>query len=119
LAWAPSKVKEEAVLTSFGRRSRASSSHRNSREGVSTAVYGQHEKVHGDVAEDFKRALGEGAFGTFTQYVQRFDAHDIPFDGPTGIVHRVQKLLNTYSALDPYAKGDLMDRFVKIILKHA
>jgi hypothetical protein len=51
--------------------------------------------------------------------VHRFDSHSIPFDGPSGIVTRVEKLLDSAPSLDAEGKRDLLDRFIRIILQHA
>ena len=59
-------------------------------------------------------------FSQFVIDVHQFDAHEIPFDGPNGIIALVQRLL-TMSPLDlgPAGKRKLLDRFVKIILQQA
>lgn len=49
--------------------------------------------------------------------VHQFDAHEIPFDGPTGIVASVERLLTTAPHLSDEGKKTLLDRFVKIILQ--
>ena len=51
--------------------------------------------------------------------VHRFDAHDIPFDGPTGIVARVERLLRTAPDLSEEGKKRLLDSFVRIVLQNA
>jgi hypothetical protein len=51
--------------------------------------------------------------------VHRFDAHAIPFDGPTGIITRVERLLDTAPNLDGEEKRALLDRFIRIILQNA
>jgi hypothetical protein len=51
--------------------------------------------------------------------VHRFDAHDIPFDGPTGIVARVERLLETAPDLGEEGKQRLLDSFVRVILQNA
>ena len=50
--------------------------------------------------------------------VHRFDAHDIPFDGPTGIVARVERLLMVAPGLDENGKRQLLDDFVRVILQN-
>jgi hypothetical protein len=50
--------------------------------------------------------------------VHRFDAHDIPFDGPTGIVARVERLLLTAPGLDEEKRRRLLDDFVRVILQN-
>ena len=51
--------------------------------------------------------------------VHRFDAHDIHFDGPTGIVARVERLLETAPDLGEEGKQRLLDSFVRVILQNA
>jgi hypothetical protein len=51
--------------------------------------------------------------------VHRFDAHAIPFDGPTGIVPRVERLLERSFRVDDEGRRDLMDRFIRVILQNA
>lgn len=51
--------------------------------------------------------------------VHQFDAHEIPFDGPTGITTRVEQLLGKSSTLKPQEKKQLMDQLVRIILRNA
>ncbi|KAF8076614.1 hypothetical protein FPV67DRAFT_424215 [Lyophyllum atratum] len=52
-------------------------------------------------------------------YVHRFDAHEIPFDGPRGIVSRVERLLKTAPDLGEEGKRQLLDSFVRVVLQHA
>ena len=50
--------------------------------------------------------------------VRQFDAHEIPFDGRKGIVERVERLLK--QAPDRgQDNGELLDKFVRIILQNA
>ena len=51
--------------------------------------------------------------------VHRFDAHDIPFDGPNGIVAQVERLLRTAPDLSEDGKKRLLDSFVRIVLQNA
>ena len=160
LAWAPSKVREEALLPSatFFTRSISNSSSKRSRSGStatgassSTAGNGsgrskgrmmneddvQRSKLGKEVAELFRHAIdpeGYAAFrkcefffffwGTlsldaFFQDVHQFDAHEIPFDGPTGIVARVNRLLDSAPGLGIEARQHLLDKFIRIILQQA
>ncbi|KAK7031391.1 condensin complex subunit 2 [Favolaschia claudopus] len=105
LAWAPTKVRENAVMpeSSFGRSLSAS----------------RREQQGKEVAEVFRNALDEDGYRSFKKYVHRFDAHEIPFDGPTGIVTRVERLLRKANHLPDDARRDLLDSFVKLILQNA
>ena len=49
--------------------------------------------------------------------MHQFDAHEIPFDGPTGIVARVERLLASAPGLGDDAKLRLLDKFIRIILQ--
>ena len=51
--------------------------------------------------------------------VHQFDAHEIPFDGPTGVIARSQRLLDKRSNLGEESKRILIDRLVKIVLQNA
>jgi hypothetical protein len=51
--------------------------------------------------------------------VHQFDAHEIPFDGPTGIIPQVERLLSTAPGLSEEGKKKLLDNFVRVILQHA
>lgn len=51
--------------------------------------------------------------------VHQFDAHGIPFDGPNGIVARVERLLKTAPDLSEEGKKQLLDSFVRIVLENA
>lgn len=51
--------------------------------------------------------------------VHKFDAHEIPFDGPTGIVTLVEDLLAVRSHLDGDKKQRLVDKFIRILLSQA
>ncbi|KAJ7257938.1 hypothetical protein B0H12DRAFT_1015169 [Mycena haematopus] len=105
LAWAPTKVREDAVMpeSSFGRSLSAS----------------RREQQGKEVAEVFRKALDENGYRSFKKYVHRFDAHEIPFDGPTGIVTRVERLLRKAQHLGDDARQELLDSFIKLILQTA
>ncbi|KAJ7498692.1 hypothetical protein FB451DRAFT_1161391 [Mycena latifolia] len=105
LAWAPTKVREDAVMpeSSFGRSLNAS----------------RREQQGKEIAEVFRNALDEDGYRSFKKYVHRFDAHEIPFDGPTGIVTRVERLLRKARHIDDTERERLLDSFVKLILQSA
>jgi hypothetical protein len=55
-----------------------------------------------------------------TADVRRFDAQMIPFDGPTGIVSRVENLLAKHAhSLDDKDREELMDMFIRVVLQNA
>ncbi|KAJ7180336.1 hypothetical protein C8R43DRAFT_870730 [Mycena crocata] len=106
LAWAPTKVREDAVMpeSSFGRTLSAS----------------RREQQGKEVAEVLRQVLDEDSYRSFKKYVHRFDAHEIPFDGPTGIVTRVERLLRKGAPhTDDDERARLLDNFVKLILQNA
>ncbi|KAJ7355579.1 hypothetical protein DFH08DRAFT_503309 [Mycena albidolilacea] len=105
LAWAPTKVREDAVMpeSSFGR----------------TLSANRREQQGKEVAEVFRNALDEDGYRNFKKYVHRFDAREIPFDGPTGIVTRVERLLRKAQHLADDQRRELLDSFVKLILQTA
>jgi hypothetical protein len=53
-----------------------------------------------------------------TTDVRQFDAHEIPFDGPSGIVERVERLLKNASNVGQDNRA-ILDKFVRIILQNA
>ncbi|RDB20106.1 hypothetical protein Hypma_012749 [Hypsizygus marmoreus] len=133
LAWAPTTVREDALLPSsrFFERSVSGSSSVGGRSGggrsASGSTNGGHETIEEEkqrsgigreVAEVFKNALDDAGYATFKKYVHRFDAHDIPFDGPMGIVARVERLLTTAPDLSEEGKRRLLDSFVRVILQN-
>jgi hypothetical protein len=71
------------------------------------------------VTEAFREVLDDASFAKFKKYVHQFDAHAIPFDGPSGIVPRVEKLLERSFRLDNIGRRDLMDQFIRVILQNA
>ncbi|KAI0375823.1 hypothetical protein BV20DRAFT_1048085 [Pilatotrama ljubarskyi] len=119
LTWAPTRVREEAVLNVGPRRmgmsastsaARSQSRWRNADEdgrlGVGTAS---------DVAEAFKEALGDSAYGIFKTYVHRFDANAIPLDGPYGLLVHVERLLDSAPGVDQRRKRLLLERFLRVV----
>ena len=60
-------------------------------------------------------------FFCFFLDIRRFDAQTIPFDGPSGLITRVETLLNNAPApgLDEHEKQELLDRFIRVVLQHA
>ncbi|KAF8897748.1 hypothetical protein BD779DRAFT_1667673 [Infundibulicybe gibba] len=137
LAWAPTKVREDALLPSstFFGRSMSISSSGTGRSGSLSSAISRGRKVKGieeegdgeenrmrfgkEVAELFRSALDDEGYDVFKRYVHRFDAHDIPFDGPTGILARVERLLAKSPKLRDEDRQHLLDNFVRIILQNA
>ncbi|KAF8351613.1 hypothetical protein F5887DRAFT_938336 [Amanita rubescens] len=128
-AWAPSSVREEVLLPALGRSfSQTSSvtsgpSTAGKSNGKRDAIYEDNaegvSKLGKEVAAVFKNSLDHDGFVNFRKYVHQFDAHEIPFDGPTGITTRVEQLLGESSRLKPQEKKQLMDQLVRIILRNA
>ncbi|KAJ7639052.1 hypothetical protein FB45DRAFT_904599 [Roridomyces roridus] len=104
-SWAPTKVREDAVMpdSSLGRTLSAT----------------RREQQGKEIADVFRNALDEEGYRNFKKYVHRFDAHEIPFDGPTGIVNRVERLLRKAKNLDDDERARLLDSFIKLILQNA
>lgn len=129
LAWAPSTVREEALLPllnigrSFSHSSSASESHNTGKSTASSngAKAGNEgmSQLGKEVAAVFKSTLDRDGFANFKRYVHQFDAHEIPFDGPTGIISRIEQLLGESSTLQQHEKRELMDQLVRIILRNA
>ncbi|PPQ77393.1 hypothetical protein CVT25_010975 [Psilocybe cyanescens] len=151
LSWAPSKVREAALLPSSGFFSRSlsgsSGGHHNMSRTASGSTTGrsgsmtrgasgngngrsrgndgdmtrdvERSKLGKEVAEVFKSALNPEDYKLFKTYVHQFDAHEIPFDGPMGIVTLVENLLVSAPHLGDDGKRRLLDKFVRIILQQA
>jgi len=51
--------------------------------------------------------------------VHRFDAHDIPLNGPNGIVARAERLLDTSTNISPARKQYLLDNFARVITQNS
>ncbi|KNZ77159.1 hypothetical protein J132_06154 [Termitomyces sp. J132] len=129
LSWAPSSVREDALLPSSVLMSRSvsgSSSHASRSVGKSfsgsTSGHGTSEEssvLASEVAKVFKSTLDDMGFKTFQRYIDRFDAREIPIDGPTGIVTRVERLLASTSGLSEEDKRQLLENFIQVVLQHA
>ncbi|KAJ3560434.1 hypothetical protein NP233_g10843 [Leucocoprinus birnbaumii] len=131
LAWAPTKVREDALLkssslfnrsmsNSSGSRSANSSAHGHETTGSRSGDMSEEKlKLGREIGELFRKALGEARYTRFKTYIYQFDAHEIPFDGPTGIVSKVDSLLATVPTLGLDEKRKLMDKLVRIILQNA
>ncbi|KAF5321856.1 hypothetical protein D9619_000484 [Psilocybe cf. subviscida] len=146
LAWAPSKVREEALLlptsgffartasgtsgSTGGQGAASRSTSGASSSGVGHPMNGnggavktvrdvERSKAGKEVAEIFRSALDPHGYAMFKSYVHKFDAHEIPFDGPTGIVTLVEDLLAVRSHLDGDKKQRLVDKFIRILLSQA
>ncbi|KAL0573122.1 hypothetical protein V5O48_008844 [Marasmius crinis-equi] len=118
LSWAPTRVREDALLPAGKFMSRKSPS-APSRKGVATRhveFEDERTKVGQEIAEVFKRVLDEDAFIAFKHYVHQFDSHEIPFDGPTGIIARTERLLGKASSLGPEDQQNLVNKLIRVIL---
>ncbi|TCD69869.1 hypothetical protein EIP91_005946 [Steccherinum ochraceum] len=124
LSWAPSKVREEAVLLYGGKQPNTVNSGSTGRARARWKSGWVDEEgrlgssssrpAGSDVAEAFEEALGPAAYSTFKTYVHRFDAHAIPLDGPYGLVSHAKRLLDS-SSLSERRKQVLMDRFIRFV----
>ncbi|KAF9054979.1 hypothetical protein BDZ89DRAFT_1055605 [Hymenopellis radicata] len=124
LSWAPTKVREDALLPSstfaLDKRSFSASSRVGMRRNWSQDEEDE-SKLGKDIAEKFRNALDADGYTTFKQYVHRFDAQEIPIDGPHGIIARARRLLDRCSilTLTEGQKDRLTDDLFKIILQNA
>lgn len=78
----------------------------------------ERSKLGKEVAEVFRSVLDERGYGLFKTYVKQFDAHEIPFDGPLGIVEKVERLLRNAPDRGQDNRA-LLDKFVRIIFQTA
>lgn len=53
--------------------------------------------------------------------VRHFNAKNIPFDGPSGLITRVEKLLSAAPppGLKAHERQELLDRFIQVVLQNA
>ncbi|KIY69751.1 hypothetical protein CYLTODRAFT_420436 [Cylindrobasidium torrendii FP15055 ss-10] len=121
LSWVPSKVRQDALLpSSMFPLDKRSQSHSGSSRSGGRIENGQNGRdgssIGKDIAEKFRLALDPTGYSAFKRYVHQFDAQEIPFDGPTGIVARVERLLENSSNLTDDRKRRLVDNLVRIIL---
>lgn len=117
LSWAPSKVREEAMLRTIPVTSASADAALRARSRWRGPTPDEEGRlgVASDVAEAFREVLGDAAYATFKTYVHRFDAHAIPLDGPFGLIHHVQRLLDSAPGTDRRRKQALLDRFVRVV----
>ncbi|KAH9850761.1 hypothetical protein C2E23DRAFT_298815, partial [Lenzites betulinus] len=115
LSWAPTRVKEDAVLRRVGVSASTSAARSKSRwrgvdeEGRLAAG------AASDVAAAFKEVLGDSAYGIFKNYVHRFDANAIPLDGPYGLLVHVERLLDGAPGVDQRRKRMLLEKFLRVV----
>jgi len=101
LNWAPTRLKEEAAM-----RTRT-----KWRDEAEVKEYGRSQ-----VAESFEQVLGENGYAKFREYVHRFDARLMPLDGPSGLMRKVERLLETSArGLDQKTKRELLERFDHVV----
>ncbi|KAH7911557.1 hypothetical protein BJ138DRAFT_1085367 [Hygrophoropsis aurantiaca] len=103
LSWAPNRVREEAVMPGLF-LSRANSRKAPNNRGR-------------DVTKVFENVLSETGFEAFKKYVHRFDAHTIPLEGPSGLLSRVEKLLNS-TGIEERVKAELLGEFATFVEGH-
>ncbi|CAK5275312.1 unnamed protein product [Mycena citricolor] len=103
LAWAPNKLREDAVLPASP-LARSLDASRRVEQGQK-------------VAEEFRNVLDDDGYRSFKHYVHRFDMHEMSIDGSAGIVARVERLLKKTRHLSDEERARLMDSFVRIILQ--
>ena len=144
LTWAPSRVREEAVLRVGGPRAGMSSSTSAAMRARSRWRGADEEGrltagAASDVAEAFKETLGDAAYGIFKNCqssrscfvcrmsevltdvlmlhtdVHRFDANAIPLDGPYGLLVHVERLLDNAPGVDQRRKRVLLERFLRVV----
>ncbi|KAL4076172.1 hypothetical protein V8B97DRAFT_57570 [Scleroderma yunnanense] len=104
LAWAPSHVREEAVMPGL-------------------FVVKENIKANGrsygfDVTKVFEEILSAADFEAFKKYVHRYDAHIISLDGPSGLLSRVDKLL-VNSRIGEHERNSLMTEFACFVENHS
>ncbi|KZT29281.1 hypothetical protein NEOLEDRAFT_1145059 [Neolentinus lepideus HHB14362 ss-1] len=103
LAWAPSKIKEDAIFPH---------SH-----GMCIIRNKEREQLFMEV----RAAVGEPGLQRIEKYIRRFEAGQIPLDGSSGLITRVKKILDSGpsslsgSRTDDRVKRALTDRLVRVV----
>ncbi|KAL1946520.1 hypothetical protein VTO73DRAFT_14624 [Trametes versicolor] len=119
LTWAPSRVREEAVLKVGPRNLGMSASTTAARSKSRWRGADEEGRLTvgaaSDVAVAFKEALGDSAYGIFKAYVHRFDANAIPLDGPYGLLAHIERLLDGAPGVDHRRKRILLDKFLRVV----
>ncbi|KAJ8086873.1 hypothetical protein PM082_005698 [Marasmius tenuissimus] len=119
LSWAPTKVREDVLLPAgsfVSGKSRSAPSRKGLAQRHVEFQDQERTKVGQEIAEAFKKVLDEDAFIAFKHYVHQFDAHEIPFDGPSGIIARTERLLGKASNLGPEDQQNLVNKLIRVIL---
>ncbi|KAH8830404.1 hypothetical protein DL96DRAFT_940844 [Flagelloscypha sp. PMI_526] len=118
LSWAPQTLREDRLLPGShllpdGR----SSPHSTAEEDPANIA---EQKIVGEeIAQIFRKALDERGYAAFKEYIRRFDAHELPFDGPKGIIARVERLLSRRApGLASDGQAQLLGRFVRVVLQN-
>ncbi|KAF9780219.1 hypothetical protein BJ322DRAFT_321844 [Thelephora terrestris] len=105
LNWAPTRVREEAVMDF----SEMGVSPRWRREAE------MKESYRVKVLESFEQVLSESGYAKFREYIQRFDSRSMPVDGPSGLMHKVRRLLETSArGLDAKTKQLLLEKLDRV-----
>lgn len=141
LSWAPTKIRETALLP-FGKGRTSFSA--SSRNGLRREL-DERSQIGKEIADEFCRVLDEDGYALFKHCesyfvilprgapayhatyltlfylidVHCFDAHEIPIDGPTGIIAHAERLLDTAGHISLAERRQLLDRLVRIILQRA
>ncbi|KAH9943266.1 uncharacterized protein BXZ73DRAFT_40141 [Epithele typhae] len=119
LTWAPSKMREDALLR-VGPRT---GTHANTTGAMrARSRWGTADEqgrlmpmgVASDVADAFKEVLGDSGFSIFKTYVHRFDVNAIPLDGPLGLLGHVERLLDN-AGVEHRRKRILLERLARVV----
>ncbi|KAK1231833.1 hypothetical protein PQX77_005047 [Marasmius sp. AFHP31] len=119
LSWAPTKVREDVLLPAgsfVSGKSRSAPSRKGLAQRHVEFQDQERTKVGQEIAEVFKKVLDEDAYIAFKHYVHQFDAHEIPFDGPSGIIAKTERLLGKASTLGPEDQQNLVNKLIRVIL---
>jgi len=106
LNWAPTRMREAAVMdfSEMGVRSKW-------REEAEVK-----ESSRMKVLESFEQALGESDYAKFREYVQRFDSRLMCSDGPSGLMRKVERLLDTSTrGLNENGKQQLLTKLGRLV----
>ncbi|KAF8450608.1 hypothetical protein L210DRAFT_3756162 [Boletus edulis BED1] len=104
LSWAPSRLREEVLMPGSILAREKAKLEKNRTNGS-------------NVTKMFESLLSESRFQTFKKYVRSFDAHNIPFEGPSGLLASVEKLV-AESGLSERERKKLMSEFTLFVENH-
>jgi hypothetical protein len=129
LAWAPARVRQEAVLGARAGKSKWGAGARTSEVLHDGMALGRSPKE--DAMDAFKRVLDDPGYTTFKRCAcgarvcaralltapipdcRRYEVGALPLDGPTGVLGHLERLLETASVAGPQDRRAILEQFAQ------